>query len=82
MSTVTVRIGEDAHRSLKELAQQTGEAMVEILGKAIEEYRRQQFLRGLAADFAALRSDPKAWGEELREREEWDATLGDDLEED
>ncbi len=55
--------------------------MAVILGKAIEEYRRQHFLRGLAADFATLGSHPEAWGEELREREEWDATLGDDLQE-
>ena len=81
MSTMTVRIHEDTHRSLKEMALQTGEAMADILANAIEEYRRQRFLRGLAEDFAALRQDPEAWGEELRERQLWEATLGDDLEE-
>jgi predicted transcriptional regulator len=80
MSTMTVRIHEDTHRSLKDLAQQTGEAMADILATAIEEYRRQHFLKGLAADFAALRRDPAAWEEELREREAWDTTLGDGLE--
>jgi len=43
-------------------------------------HRHQYFLKGLAADFAALRRDPAAWGEELREREAWDATLSDGLE--
>ena len=80
MSTMTVRIHEDTHRSLKELARQTGEAMADILARAIEEYRRQRFLQGLSEDFAALRSDAKAWEEELSERRVWDATLGDDLE--
>ncbi len=82
MSTMTVRIHEDTHRSLKEMARQTGEAMADILAKALSEYRRQSFLRGLAEDFAALREDPEAWDEELSERREWDATLGDGLEED
>ena len=47
-----------------------------------EKLRRQSFLKGLAEDFAALRSDPAAWQDELEERETWDATLGDDLEKD
>ncbi len=76
---MTVRIHEDTHRSLKELAQQTGEAMADILAKALDEYRRQSFLRGLADDFEALRSDSEAWDEELRERQVWEVTLGDDL---
>ncbi len=82
MSTITVRVHESTHRSLKEMARQTGEAMSDILAKAIEHYRRQSFLQGLADDFAALRRDPDAWDEELREREAWDVTVGDDLESD
>jgi hypothetical protein len=53
--------------------------MADILAKAIEEYRRQRFLQGLVEDFASLRSRPEAWEEELREREAWDATLADGL---
>ena len=82
MSTMTVRVHENTHRSLKEIARQTGEAMADILAEALELYRRQLFLRGLAEDFAALRADSAAWDEELRERRAWDATLGDDLEAD
>ena len=82
MSTTTVRVHETTHRSLKEMARETGEAMADILADALQQYRRQRFLKGLAEDFAALRSDPDAWEDELRERQAWDATLGDDLEED
>lgn len=81
MSTMTVRIHEQTHRSLKEMARETGEAMADILATAIEEYRRQRFLKGLSQDFADLRADSQAWEEELRERQAWDATLSDDLEE-
>ncbi len=81
MSTVTVRIREEAHKSLKRLAEKTGEPMPEILTKAIEEYRRKHFLDGLAGDFAKLQGDSPEWNEELSEREAWDAALDDDLDE-
>jgi predicted transcriptional regulator len=78
MSTsLTVRISCSAHTTLRGLAEETGESMTEILDKAIEAYGRQQFLAGLNADFAALRSNPAAWDEEVAERKEWDALLVD-----
>ena len=62
---------------MKELAELTGEPMPAVLDKAIEACRRRQFLQGLAADFARLRQNPKAWQQELEERAEWDTTLAD-----
>ncbi len=82
MSSMTVRVHEEAHRTLKELAREAGESMPIVLSKAIEAYRREQFLKGLADDFQALRDNPEAWNEELQERQEWDSTLADDLRED
>lgn len=82
MAGSTVRISEHAHELLKELATESGEPMQAILDKALEEYRRRKFLEGASAEFAALRSDPKAWQEELEEREAWDSTLMDGLESD
>ena len=52
--------------------------MTDILTESIKEYR-QQFLQGLAQDFAALREDSEAWEEEIQERQAWSATLSDDL---
>jgi hypothetical protein len=40
----------------------------------------EEFVKGLAADFAALRADPEAWAEELAERALWDNTNADGLE--
>ena len=82
MPSVTVRISTKAHKSLKELSDLTGEPMPAVLDKAIEAYRRRQFLQGLADDFARLRQNPKAWRQELEERAQWDATLADGLEAD
>jgi len=53
--------------------------MLGVLEKAIEQYRRERFLRGANADFEALRRDPKAWKEEHRERALWEQTLADGL---
>lgn len=77
MASVTVRISQRAHQTLKELAERSGQPMPAVLDRAIEAYRRRQFLEGLSCDFAKLRADPKAWQQELDERAEWDSTLAD-----
>ena len=79
MASETVRIRPSSHAQLRELAEQSGETMADVLAKAIDFYRRKVFLEGLNADFGVLRSDSKAWKEELAERRSWDATLADDL---
>ena len=53
--------------------------MQSVLDRVIEIYRRDRFLRAANADFAALKSDPKAWKKELQERELWDRALPDGL---
>jgi predicted transcriptional regulator len=79
MSAPTVRISEKSHRVLKELAEQTGQTMMEVLDKALDAYRRQVFLDAVIAGYAALRADPEAWAEHLAERKLWEATLMDGL---
>lgn len=80
METLTVRVNRTCHTKLRELAEQTDQPMVIVLEKAVEEYRRKQFLERLNADFSRLKRNKKAWKEELRERALWDATLSDGLE--
>ena len=79
MPGVTVKINAETYGELKEAAAETGQPMIEVLARAVETYRRQTFLKGLNADFAALRSDANAWADEQAERAAWDATLADDL---
>jgi len=73
----TVQIEEDARRALEELAQREGKTIETILMRAVDLYRREAFLAGVAEDFAALRADPNAWAEEQAERRAWDASLAD-----
>jgi predicted transcriptional regulator len=81
MATLTVRIDPATHKVLQELAQQEGRSMPVILAKAIEQYRRRQFLEQVNAAYGTLRADAAAWDEELQERALWDKTLSDGLEE-
>ncbi|HQU42807.1 MAG: toxin-antitoxin system protein [Planctomycetia bacterium 21-64-5] len=81
MATVTVPISEASHKVLLELASHGGEPIERLLDRAIEEYRRSRLLDETNAAFAALRSDEGAWREELAERQDWDATLADGLDE-
>lgn len=77
MSAPTVRITEESHQILKNLADQTGQTMMEVLDKALDAYRRKLFFEELDAGYAELRADPKAWAEHIAERKQWDATLMD-----
>ena len=77
--TPNVRISPRAHRLLQKLAKEADQSMQAILDKAIESYRREEFLRAANREYAALRRNAKGRNESLRERELWDQTLGDGL---
>ena len=82
MSVPMVQMSEASHQLLEELAEQTGQTMMDILDKALDSYRRKLFFEQLNAGYAELRADPEAWAEHLAERKLWDATLLDGLEPD
>lgn len=77
----STRISEPTREVLRKLAEESGESMQAILEKAIELYRRQRFLEESNRAFEALRANPAAWKTEQAEREMWDITLADGLEE-
>lgn len=79
MSDSTICISEASHQLLKKLAEHTGQNMTDVLAKALDTYRRQVFFEQLNAGYAELRADPKAWAEQMAERDDWDATLQDGL---
>lgn len=82
MSAPTVPISEASHQILKELAEQTGQTMMDALDRAVDVYRRKLFFQKLNAGYAELRANPEAWAEHLAERKLWDSTLMDGLEAD
>jgi hypothetical protein len=76
----TIRIDPVSHASLAQIAKAKQIPLSEALARAVEAYRRDVFFEALAAGYRALRADPKAWAEETAERELWETTSSDGLE--
>ena len=79
--TTTVRVSRRLRDSLRGLSDSSGQTMQEVLEEALELYRRKQLLEETNAAYAALRAEPDAWNDLESERESWDTTLADGLEE-
>ena len=79
--TTTIRVSTHTRDLLHQLAQRSGTSMQSILEQALEQYRRQQLIEATNAAYAALHTDAEAWADLERERNEWDQTLADGLEE-
>jgi hypothetical protein len=75
----TVRIDPISHAALAEIAKAKHIPLSEALARAVEAYRRSVFLETMAAGYAAVRANPKAWAEELSERAPWETTNADGL---
>lgn len=80
MGTTTIRVSERTHEALRALAAASGEPMARLVERAVERLQAEEFFTALDAAYATLRADPAAWAEEEAEREAWEATLGDGLE--
>ena len=55
--------------------------MQTVLDEAMEHYQREKFMDEVNAAYARLKGDPQAWREEQEERQAWETTLDDGLEE-
>lgn len=77
-----LRIGEETHEVLRELARLEGASMLGVLDKALAEYQKKRFFDSLGAAFGALKNDPEVWAEEQQERRAWENTLLDNVEPD
>jgi predicted transcriptional regulator len=73
-----VRVSDEAHRTLQELAATTGLTMTAIIDRALDQYRREQIFAQAAAAWKTMEADLMAEYSELEgsiadglEREEW-----------
>jgi predicted transcriptional regulator len=71
----TIRISPETHAALTRIAKAQRISLTEALSRAVELYRREQFLAGVAADYAALSSRERA--AERADADAWDSTLRD-----
>jgi hypothetical protein len=80
MESLTIRVSRSTHGLLRELAEQTGDTMAEIVDRSVREYQRRRFWADYHAAYATIQADPQAWADLQGEVEGWDATSADGLE--
>ncbi|MDQ2744322.1 MAG: hypothetical protein M3Z66_18795 [Chloroflexota bacterium] len=61
--TTVLRVSAATHDALQELARQDHVSMQEVLGHAVEAYRRERLIAATNDAYAALRSNGPAWRE-------------------
>jgi hypothetical protein len=57
----TVRVEDNVHAMLLELAKEEHRPIGQVIEDAIERYRREKFWKGVNEDLERLRADPIAW---------------------
>ena len=77
--TATVRISEETHNLLRDMAAERDESMQAVLDKALEQYRRQRFWEDMKTAYAAIEREPEALAAEKREFALFEGTLMDGL---
>ena len=78
----TVRVDDETHAVLREVARFEGLSMQDLLKKVLEEYRRRSILEATNRAYGAIRERKRDRGELDGEREAWNGILTDGLEED
>ena len=80
MASTTIRVSQQTRALIHALAKADGLSMQETVARAVEAYRRHRLLRETNAAYAALHADPAARVDWARDRDAWDETLADGLE--
>ncbi len=79
MSSVstTIRISDDTHKRIADLARRTERSMTAVLDDAVDALERRAFFAAFNEGWARIRADEEAWAEVEVERAEWDVALQD-----
>jgi len=81
-ASTTVRVTRETRERLARLAESRGLTTPDLIEELAKRSEEDALLDRMNAHYEALRSDPSAWEEHVRERELWDNTLADGLERD
>jgi len=77
--TITVRIDNDTNTMIDEISRSLSKTKKDILKEAVKHYKKELFFKQVSREFGELRNNRKEWEAELKEREDWESTIGDDL---
>lgn len=64
----TIRITDETHRRIAQLAKQTGHPMTDVVARAVDALERQLFFADVNQRYEELRADSDAWAEIEAER--------------
>ncbi len=78
---LTARISSVSDYIIEELVSTTRKSKIDIIEEALKFYRFHERMRLLSQEYENLRTDEKAWAQEIEERKELEGTLLDGLEE-
>ncbi len=79
MATTTVRVSEETHRALVEMAEHDGLTISAKVAALVRLAEEDAMLTGHEAAMERLRADPEQWAAWQAEVAELDGTLGDGL---
>ena len=68
MVVTTIRVTDETHRRIADLAERTGNPMTEVVSRAVDALERQVYFAELNRRFDELRAEPEAWAEIVDER--------------
>jgi len=77
--TITVRIDDETNQVINDMSRTLSKTKKDILKDAVYQYRKIIFFKQVDNEYAELQSNREKWEEELQERNEWDATIGDGI---
>ena len=76
----TIRLDDATIEILRHLEKQSGMSKKNILIQALNNYQRDKIIDDLNSYYKSLQEDPTRWKEELAEREIWETSVNDGLE--
>jgi len=77
--TITVRIDDETNQVINAMSRTLSKTKKDILKDAVYQYRKIIFFKQVNNEYAELQSNREKWKEEQQERNEWDATIGDGI---
>lgn len=75
--SATIRISDDTHQRVADLARRTERSMTAVLDDALDALERRTFFAAFNEGWERIRADEAAWVDVEAERDEWAVTLRD-----
>ncbi len=75
-----LRVSDEIYKKLNQLTNSIGSSKQAVLEIALDDLAKKNLLEQANRAYDKLRQQPKEWKKELEERQQWDSTLADGLE--